>query len=478
MKFQNVSIHKTLLDIRFWIFLLFIIRLIGITNAPLEIGHNWRQCLTNMITRNFFENGASVMYPTIDMAGDQSGIIGSEFPIFNYLIYLVASVFDYTHWLGRLINLLVSSFGLYYFYRLIRDLVNREAAYYAAIVLGTSIWFAFSRKVMPDTFSVSLVIIGLYYCNSYIRSGAKLSIALFFIFSTLGLLSKIPALSIMSIIGVTLFMKEIPLRRKLAVYVSSFVCLLFVGAWYFYWVPHLVETYKYQLFFTKGIWEGLMEIMPMSGLVAERFYFSALHSFIGFACFIGGLYYLFKNHDRHLLTALSLITFTFLIFVLKTRAVFPLHNYYIIPFVPLMASITGYFLYKIPTRKYAYLILGIIAIESIGNQQHDFFIKDSERYKLNLESIADNTIGRDELIVINGGQSPQQIYFIHRKGWTFSDTELQAEGLLDSLIARGAKYLIINKTTDRQPDFSFPEKYADRHYSVFALGALPENKEN
>jgi len=36
-------------DIRFWIFLFFLIRLVGITNAPLETGHNWRQSFTNMI---------------------------------------------------------------------------------------------------------------------------------------------------------------------------------------------------------------------------------------------------------------------------------------------------------------------------------------------------------------------------------------------------------------------------------------------
>jgi hypothetical protein len=40
-------------DIRTWIVLFFLIRMIGITSAPIEIGHSWRQCLTAMIARNF-----------------------------------------------------------------------------------------------------------------------------------------------------------------------------------------------------------------------------------------------------------------------------------------------------------------------------------------------------------------------------------------------------------------------------------------
>ena len=147
--------------------LFFVIRLFGITNAPLEIGHNWRQSLTNMIARNFYENGANLLYPAIDMAGEKTGIIGSEFPLFNYLIYLVSELFGYDHWYGRLINLIVSSLGIYYFYRLLKESINEKVAFNASLILLTSIWFAFSRKIMPDTFSVSLVIIGLYYAYQF-----------------------------------------------------------------------------------------------------------------------------------------------------------------------------------------------------------------------------------------------------------------------------------------------------------------------
>src|SRR5256885_261898 len=96
-------------DIRFWIVLYFLIRLFHITQPPLEVAHNWRQSTGLMVSRNFYEVEANILYPRVDMAGDKTGITGTEFPLLNYLIYLVAKVFGWADWYGRLINLIVSS---------------------------------------------------------------------------------------------------------------------------------------------------------------------------------------------------------------------------------------------------------------------------------------------------------------------------------------------------------------------------------
>lgn len=112
---------RYLKDIRFWIILLFIIRLYGIKLPPLEVSHNWRQTTVTMVARNFYENNSNIFYPQIDIAGEKSGITGMEFPLLNYTIYLISKIFDYQHWYGRLINLILSSIGIYYFYKLIKN---------------------------------------------------------------------------------------------------------------------------------------------------------------------------------------------------------------------------------------------------------------------------------------------------------------------------------------------------------------------
>jgi hypothetical protein len=461
------QIKSVLTDIRFWILIFFILRIIGITNAPLEIGHNWRQSLTNMVARNFLEGNANLLYPQIDMAGNQTGIIGSEFPFYNYLIYLVSLVFEYSHWYGRLINLVVSSFGIYFFYLLVSKISNKQIAFNASIVLLSSIWFAFSRKIMPDTFSVALVIIGLYYCYMYLTSGSLIKIFPFFIFITLGMLCKIPALSLTVVISIIILIKEIPTKRKLIILSLTAISFIIVGLWYFYWVPYLVKTYHYQLYFPKGMAEGFKEILPLLPQLFEKFYFSSLCSYLAFAFFLAGLYPVFRNGNFYLKTGILVITLTFFIFILKTGSVFPLHNYYIIPFTPVMALLAGYGLNMV-TPKYLYILLLLISLEGIANQQHDFFIKKSEKYKLQLENLTTKIVAKNDLIVINGSQSPQEIYFAHRKGWTVDNKMINRKDLT-YLKESGAKYLIINKESFAAPIEYFPKIYSGTNYDFYML---------
>jgi hypothetical protein len=461
------KIKNILTDIRFWILFFFILRLVGITNPPLEMGHNWRQCLTNMVARNFLEGGPHLLYPRVDMAGNNTGILGCEFPFFNYLIYLTASVFNYTHWYGRLINLAVSSWGIYYFYLLVKKITNPKTAFNSTIILLVSIWFTFSRNIMPDTFSVALVIIGLYYGYSYLTRGKGYQFILFFLFITLGMLCKIPALSWISVIGLVIFVREVPLGRRVAMVLITTLSVSIVSVWYFYWVPYLITTYRYQLYFPKGLVQGYHEIVPLLPQFLSRFYFTSLYSFVGFAFVLAGIFLLVKNGHPYLKLGVTVITITFFLFILKTGSVFPVHSYYSIPFTPVMAFLAGYGLSKIPV-KFQYLVLTIISIEAIANQQNDFFLKKTELYKLSLEQTLNAHVGKKDLIVINGGDSPQEIYFAHRKGWTLRN-EFMRQPTLDSLKSLGAAYLIINNKNFSEPIGYYPEIFADDHYKIYKM---------
>lgn len=454
-------------DIRIWIVLFFIVRLIGITNPPLETGHNWRQALTAMIARNFVEHRANLLYPEIDYAGSNSAIIGSEFPFYNYLIYLVSQVFGYSHWYGRLINLVVSSLGIYFFYQLVLKMTNRKVAFSAAMILLSSIWFAFSRKIMPDTFSVSLVIIGCYYCYDYLMSGKRYALILFFLLTTLGILCKIPALYLMPALAMLIFIKEIPLQRKLAVWTLAAVSFGLVCLWYFYWVPYLVDTYHNQLYFPRGLVEGLKEIASLSAGFFRNFYFNAFHSYVAFAACITGIYFVVYSRYVYLKWGLLIVTFMFLVFTLKTGIVFPLHNYYIIPFVPVMALIAGMALEKVPA-KYLYYILLIIAAEGIGNQQHDFFIRDKEGYKMAVERLTEKNTGQDDMIVINGGQSPQEIYLAHRRGWSVTNEKINPASLA-LYTSAGASYLVIDRRTYPDSIGYLPLMAKEKDFYLYSL---------
>ncbi|MBN1597984.1 MAG: hypothetical protein JW894_06795 [Bacteroidales bacterium] len=77
---------------KFWLLIFFIIRLFHITQPPIETQHSWCQTTVLMGARNFYEIEVNILYPRLDFAGEKSGITGMEFPILNYLIYLVSLV--------------------------------------------------------------------------------------------------------------------------------------------------------------------------------------------------------------------------------------------------------------------------------------------------------------------------------------------------------------------------------------------------
>ena len=384
--------------------------------------------------------------PKINMAGNQTGIIGSEFPLFNGLIAIFDMIFGYQHWYGRLINLLVSSFGIFYFHQAAERLFDKKTAFYSAMVLLVSLWFAFSRKIMPDTFSVALVMVGLYHALRYATDGKYLSLFLFFVFGTLGILCKLPALSLYAVLVVMVLHPSVTPRQKIAFSATGVVSVAVVAVWYFYYVPYLLETYRYQLYFPKGLAEGWKEMMPLLPEAAEKFYFSSLQSFVALGCCVLGLFLFVGENNRYKKIAVFCFCIVFLLFTLKTGAVFPLHNYYIIPFTPLMALMAGYLLAKVPQR-IGYILLCIIVIEGIANQQHDFFIPQNQKYKLELVEMAEKYTIPEDLIIINGGQNPQQIYFTNRKGWTVSDSVFAEPAMMNQMISDGARYIFQNRKT-------------------------------
>ena len=159
--------HKIIL----FIGLLFFIRLFHITTPPIEVSHNWRQTTSMMVARNFCDHGPDVLRPSIDETGNSSGIIGMEIPVLSYGIYVISNVLGYDHWYGRIIVLLFTSIGTWYFFLFTRKRFNEQTAWVATILYAFSALFHLSRKVIPDPMSLSFIIIAIYTGWEFLEIG-------------------------------------------------------------------------------------------------------------------------------------------------------------------------------------------------------------------------------------------------------------------------------------------------------------------
>ena len=467
--------------IEFWIVILFLVRLIGITNPPLEIGHNWRQATGLMVARNYLEENSNILYPRIDDNNGETGIIGMEFPSMNYAHFLLSKAFGYTHWYGRLINLIVSSFGLFFFYKIIIWAgFKKSHAFISTIILAVSIWFAFSRKFMPDTYSISIMFIGLYYGLRYLEGKKWYQLLLYILISSFAVLSKIPAGIYFVVLIPFLLSPKYEIRQRFILSLITIIPVLLTCFWYFKW--------NYQLSNEFGTWynsgvplkAGFYDVLQNIGKVLDNFYFDAFSGYIIFSFFLFGIVLMFVMRNSKVIWAFVLVFTIFVIYIFKSGAYFYDQNYYIIPFVPVMAFVAGFTLSFIQ-RKWILISILLLGIgESIVNQQHDFFIKESEKYKMTLETIMDKVSSKNDLIVINGNGNPQTIYLSHRKGWNCSDEQLSDMIFINEITEKGCRFIVVNKhlTADiNNLKEIFGTIFEDEHFVVFESNLISQHSE-
>ncbi len=466
-KLININIIK---DIRFWLIFFFIFRLYGITNPPLEAGHNWRQCTGIMVARNFYETNSNLLYPQVDDTYGKSGVVGMEFPLLNYLMYLLSLFTGFHDWYGRLINLIITTLGVFYFYKIVKRYLHERSAFYATLVLLTSIWFSFSRKTMPDTFCISLTIIGLWFGLEYLSKGCWVRLVLFSFFSTIGVLSKINAVYLLPVLGLCFFDKTFENKRKIGLSIAFLPIIMANFYWYFYWNPFLSQ--KFGLWYNIGmpLKEGAQELARNSSVVFKRFYFTGLQSYLAIIALLTGLYFIVSQRNTLILLVAATLFAIFLLFMFKAGYFFHHHDYYIIPFVPVLALLAGYGLANLSNKKLAIILLTFCMIEGLLNQLHDLSIKKSEKYKISLEEFADSFSQRNNLIAVNGSGNPQELYLAHRKGWTINNTQVADVNYLKDIANQGCLYLLINRhVLIKQPQLPFRLVAQSADYCAYTL---------
>jgi hypothetical protein len=449
----------------FWLAVTFIHRLFSIMQPPLEMAHNWRQTTVNMVARNFLEVDANIFFPRVDMAGELSGITGMEFPLLNYLIYLVSLVFGYEHWFGRLINLVLTTLGLWCFYDYLKRYFNPRIAFNTGMVLLFSLFYYYSRKIMPDTFGISLIFIGLWFWSKYIRTNRFMALFTGFGLILLGVLSKLPSVVVLAFVWPMIFQASFS-KKTLMIALLAIVGIA-SATWYFYWVPHLEAAYGYQHFFMGQTIGWTASFLAENWTQTLFMFYNKAAGFSGFFVFVIGLFFIRTKRSLAWLIVIS-STALFLAFMLKSGSKFTDHEYYIIPFIALMAFVGAFFLSRLPRAAWAILLLAI-AVEGVARKWEDQFVKRSE-YFITMEDHLFEYIPPSDLIVINSDEYPTPLYFAHRKGWLASNKDLQDQAFVNDLKAKGCNFIVVlKKRFGKDIGLNYSLIYDSEEYSIYQL---------
>jgi hypothetical protein len=461
-------------DIRFWLVTLAIVRLYAITMPPLEFQHAWRQADGLMIARNFYETDSNILYPRVDTAGEKTGITGSEFPLLNYMVYLVSLIFSYQHWYGRLIVLITSTLGSFYFYKSIKKYFEETVAFNASIILTASYWFSYSRKTFPDCFGAGLCLMALYFILTYLEAGKWRHLAFYLVLASLGILSKISCGILLSVLVIPLIFGKYPIDRKVWMVAISSVIILSVVGWYFFWVPHLNNTYGYGGHFNMGypLTEGWSQIVSHWKQILRRLYIVPM-KYLGFAIFVVSLIYVLYRRQWLIFSIFVIPYFCFLMVILKTGQNIVADQYYVLCAIPVMAFISGYALAPMANKNIMIVILMATALESIGAQINDFRTHRINAAFKNLESIVDSVSSRDDLFVVNTDpHCPTALYFAHRKGWTVFPRSLTDQNLINELKTKNCKFALVCKKLyglDYDVTLNLPQVFESEDFRIYSL---------
>ncbi|HRD52584.1 MAG TPA: glycosyltransferase family 39 protein [Flavobacteriales bacterium] len=459
-------------DIRAWLLVFAAIRLFGITNPPLETAHNWRQTTVLMVARNFHEGDIDLLHPRVDMAGEKSGITGMEFPLLPAMIAVQAKLFGFAHWHARLVVLLIGTLGIWAFHRLLKRWADGRTAFWSALVLIASLWFMYSRKVMPDVFALSLVLVGLHAASRCLDGHrAILNGLLAAVLIMLGALSKLPSGCLLAVLPLMLLSHDTSGSRRWWLTLVIATGLLPVGWWYFVHVPYLNDLGDYEHFFMgMSMTEGGRSLMDHLGRTLDNFYFDALR-FSGFAATLMGLAIAIRRRMSAVLWCALACSIAFAAVMLKAGEAFWKHAYYVLPFVPVMAMLAGVAIAAIPRNGLRIAAAALLISEGLANQWNDFRISPAFAPQLGLEAALDRVSAREDLIVVNSAAIPTPLYMAHRKGWTATSSDMMRPAFIDSLAALGCRHAVVLRVGgDGEVSIDRPVEVATESFVIHGLG--------
>ncbi len=456
--------------IKILIAIFFLVGLENILLPPLD-EHGWRQTLTLSIAQNFLDH-PNIFYPRMDIGNETEGIIACEFPTFNYLIAFFFKIFGVNYWSGRLLNWTVSCIGLWFFYSLVKKVFNARAGFFALLAIMGSIVIEYARKTMPDTFALSLCVAGVWFLWNYLEGQSRKYLLLGFILTTLGILSKIPYIMMLTFLIPPMLDKQYDLKAKKWVVICLGITMVCVGWWYYYWWPYLIETYKNQLIWPCSFQEGWRIVIEQRGQESWHALWSAPFYFkIPFLLSIMGLGLIWAGKNSKLILLTIVYALIFFAFALKSGVGFPTHEYYSIPLVPLLALCFGHFFDQLQWKQGYSIVLAVLIMAPgfLHNKEKSFTPKNHRAYLMGLSDIMDKyTQPTDKIMVNDGAFSPTIMYWAKRKGWSVNENVPLETGWMDGYQKQGLKYILMDRHIYDKP-LPYKLLYEDSNFRLYGF---------
>jgi len=170
-----------------------LVHLPGLT-SPLLDYHAFRQCQTASMSRNFVRHDMKFFEPQLDHYGPPVRV-GTEFPIYSYIVALLYKAFGIQETLGRLLSIALTAWSAVFLFWFIRRRLGEPTALWTALVMcSIPIHVYFTRTFQPEPMAMWGLLGFLCYFDRWVREGRWVDALLAAALGAIGPLLKLPYL--------------------------------------------------------------------------------------------------------------------------------------------------------------------------------------------------------------------------------------------------------------------------------------------
>jgi 4-amino-4-deoxy-L-arabinose transferase-like glycosyltransferase len=249
----------------------------------------------------------------------------------------------------------------------------------------------------------------------------------------------------------------------------------------FLWYLKAIPTWS-----GNGITSGLIKNNKSLLVLLDYFQFNLISSvpelltnYASCVFLVTGIYLFFKrirnlkNHHHYLII---LFLFLSVYFLFELNMIEKTHDYYLMPFIPLIFLVVTYgvnYFYFSKYKKFVFFIVCIVPltawlrINTRWNRENPGFTIDYLTQKNYFQKI----ISTNDTCIIDYDESRFiSLYYLKRKGYSLLENELN-QNTLKELYLKGAKFLVSENpafNTNDYPNFNFKNSY-DENLKIFRI---------
>jgi 4-amino-4-deoxy-L-arabinose transferase-like glycosyltransferase len=449
-------------------------------DQPFVDNWSWRQSDVAAIARNYFQGEFHFARPQIDWAGDQPGYVGTEFPILPFIAALLYKLLGVHEWIGRIQAVILFAISLPFFFLLVRNVAGEIAGLWAQLFYSFApLGIMASRCFIPDTPSLALSIVGLYYFERWVaeqRSGVLQGSgapAFAFVASALCISSAIlikatSILIVAPLVGLGFQHFRFSAFWHVRLWLFAAIALLPSAVWYWHAYQISLQFYPHHFFGAGGVkimspawyWKIAQQILT-STLTPVLFGIGAAGLFVAKSRSSACPFYWWL---------ISMILFIIIVGYGNR------HPWYRLPLVPIFAAFAGVACARVMSlsifadaRSYGALFMravfsiALIAFAACAFDYSKRFYKNTAAPMRDAGLVLKRIAEPNALIVAADNGDPTIFYYAERKGWHFLEVDgiyygeptrsAQAIVELETLQKRGANFLVFTSDTSWWLDY-------------------------